>query len=605
VERLAWNTESGGLGYRRPWESAVWKKGNAMRKRFQQVATAGLLATSVLAALAGSTAAADSSGSFAVGRNVSTDGTTVVWTGSGADDSGDILAKQLGGSQTVVASSDANLFAPAVSGDLAVWVESSLAGNTHDIQGKNLKTGESFTVAATGADELYPALWSHYVAYVSLAPDSSNTLIDSLLLKDLNSTAAPVTIAQLPVTTGNAGGDIFRPVLNDGRLVWAEAAVSSTHSAGWTLKTQQIGENSPTTIDSGYYAIGGPSASLSPLDQPSYDVAGHTLVYSNDFNVYARDLSTGLTIKLTDDSVPGSNPTTNGRYIFWEDYAGNGGLAGVARGIQSHTLRSDLVGYDLESDSAFAVATATGDNGNALARGGLLVYERRSDLTSIDAQLHVNTVSGVLPSAPLPNPGKTSPDWFYFTETQHYLSFGFKNFWVQSGGLPVFGFPLTEEYAEYNRDQGKLLTVQYLERQRYEYHPENVGTPYETELGRLGAEDADRRGLLGNAAFKPLSQADLPGAPCEYFAATGHFVCGNFLNYWHSHGLEFNDPGSSYRESLALFGYPLSEPFTDPATGYTVQYFERARFEWHPENTAPYNLLLGRLGADRLADRGW
>jgi hypothetical protein len=34
-----------------------------------------------------------------------------------------------------------------------------------------------------------------------------------------------------------------------------------------------------------------------------------------------------------------------------------------------------------------------------------------------------------------------------------------------------------------------------------------------------------------------------------------------------------------------------------------VQYFERARFEYHPENQAPYNVLLGQFGQRALATR--
>jgi hypothetical protein len=30
---------------------------------------------------------------------------------------------------------------------------------------------------------------------------------------------------------------------------------------------------------------------------------------------------------------------------------------------------------------------------------------------------------------------------------------------------------------------------------------------------------------------------------------------------------------------------------------YLTQWFERARFEYHPENAAPYDVLLGRLGS--------
>jgi hypothetical protein len=37
-----------------------------------------------------------------------------------------------------------------------------------------------------------------------------------------------------------------------------------------------------------------------------------------------------------------------------------------------------------------------------------------------------------------------------------------------------------------------------------------------------------------------------------------------------------------------------------------VQYFERARFEWHPDNIGtPYEVLLGLLGNQLLVEKGW
>ncbi len=202
-------------------------------------------------------------------------------------------------------------------------------------------------------------------------------------------------------------------------------------------------------------------------------------------------------------------------------------------------------------------------------------------------------------------PFPSNADRIYFKETGHSLSFGFKTFWNQSGGLPVFGYPLTEEFSEQNPDNGKTYTVQYFERQRFEYHPEHRLTPYETELGRLGAADAEQRGLLKSSAFQPLPAGTGSNAHCTFVRETGHRLCGGFRSYWQSHGLEFNDPGISYRESLALFGYPISEEFTDPETGLVTQYFERARFEYHPDNAAPYDILLGRLGADTVRAKGW
>ncbi len=131
----------------------------------------------------------------------------------------------------------------------------------------------------------------------------------------------------------------------------------------------------------------------------------------------------------------------------------------------------------------------------------------------------------------------------YFVETGHSLAFGFKNFWENSGGLPVFGYPITEEFSEVNPDTGQTYTVQYFERQRFEYHPENRGTPYEVLLGRLGVADAQQRGLTGNAAFSPLPSTTKLANGCQYFATTGHTACGSFLTYWSTHGLSFGDPG--------------------------------------------------------------
>ncbi|HEX9990147.1 MAG TPA: hypothetical protein VGE45_16945 [Chloroflexia bacterium] len=95
-----------------------------------------------------------------------------------------------------------------------------------------------------------------------------------------------------------------------------------------------------------------------------------------------------------------------------------------------------------------------------------------------------------------------------------------------------------------------------------------------------------RLSVVPRAVERAVSQ---PGSNSVYFEQTGHNLGGEFLAYWQSHG------------GLSIFGYPLTEPFTE--NGYTVQYFERNRFELHPENQPPYNVLLGRLGADSTSER--
>jgi peptide/nickel transport system substrate-binding protein len=76
-----------------------------------------------------------------------------------------------------------------------------------------------------------------------------------------------------------------------------------------------------------------------------------------------------------------------------------------------------------------------------------------------------------------------------------------------------------------------------------------------------------------------------------WFQETRHSVSGKILEYWNRYG------------GLAQFGFPLSEQFeevsaTDGKT-YTVQYFERNRFELHPEKAAPYEVELGLLGVQQ------
>jgi hypothetical protein len=70
----------------------------------------------------------------------------------------------------------------------------------------------------------------------------------------------------------------------------------------------------------------------------------------------------------------------------------------------------------------------------------------------------------------------------------------------------------------------------------------------------------------------------------QFFEETGHWVKGEFLNYFRKHG------------GLAIFGYPITEEFVDQ--GLLVQYFQKVRMEWHPENPVPYRVQLGLLGEE-------
>ena len=185
-----------------------------------------------------------------------------------------------------------------------------------------------------------------------------------------------------------------------------------------------------------------------------------------------------------------------------------------------------------------------------------------------------------------------------FPETGQCISGRIRAFWEQNGGLQVFGFP-TGAQGEI-QIEGKPFQAQLFERNRLELHPENQ-RPYDVLLGRLGAD------RLAQQARDPFTFPKTGAQPsCRFVPETQHNVCGDVLAAWHASGLEFDGKrGKSEAENLALFGLPLSDLQTESIQGkdYQVQWFERARFELHPENAPPYNVLLGLLG-NEIRDNG-
>lgn len=166
----------------------------------------------------------------------------------------------------------------------------------------------------------------------------------------------------------------------------------------------------------------------------------------------------------------------------------------------------------------------------------------------------------------------------YFTETGHYVCDEFRQFFETRGGLEIFGFPISEAFD----DPARGLRVQYFQRVRMELHPYNRD-PYKVQLGLL----ADELGYIYPRA-RPEQIPAFNSSLHHYFPETGHVVSYAFLEYFREHG------------GLDIFGYPRSE-FTYE-NGYIVQYFQRAKMEWHPEDTAmPMHLAnLGEIYIERF-----
>lgn len=171
-----------------------------------------------------------------------------------------------------------------------------------------------------------------------------------------------------------------------------------------------------------------------------------------------------------------------------------------------------------------------------------------------------------------------------FPETGKTVAGKFLAYWNTHGGLAQQGLPISGEMQERSDTDGRTYTVQYFERAVFEMHPENAA-PNDVLLS-----------LLGNFLYKQKYPNGAPGQKASAesprkFAETGKSVGGKFLTYWNTHG------------GLAQQGLPISEEFDEKSDlngqTYRVQYFERAVFEYHPENKPPYDVLLSQLGTFR------
>ncbi|MBK9713968.1 MAG: hypothetical protein IPO81_22095 [Kouleothrix sp.] len=183
---------------------------------------------------------------------------------------------------------------------------------------------------------------------------------------------------------------------------------------------------------------------------------------------------------------------------------------------------------------------------------------------------------GLLALLPLPASAQAAERCF--PQTGYCISGAIRSYWERNGGLAVFGYPIGPVADEFIDDwEGP---AQWFERDRLEDHA-NQGLG--VLAGRLGAQLLEMQG-------RPWQdQPSEPGPPrgCRYFIETGHSLCGAFRSYWERNG------------GLARFGYPLTAEVNEQVGGWrgTVQYFERRRMEYHPENAGTkYAVLLGLLG---------
>ena len=442
----------------------------------------------------------------------------------------------------------------SIDNSLLAWIEPEHDGA---LQTLDLSTGERVLVTKGVYRWPSPSVSGSTVAWHQVADNGEHQIV----ARDLEGTVGPVVLdARLGPEIAGAFPPLYSPTVSGDIVVWLGRDDVSRRSTSIMYANLQTGEQG--VVEENIDADGG------------FDFANGLIAYGTPGDFEAGTTGTITMIDLhtwewqtIDASVAfheGGFPIeTDGRFVLWVNERG-------------HTY-----GYDRLLDSMFVVPV---NRFSITVDDGILTWLRPQG-DDMPVELHRASAEDF-------STGRRSR---YFPATDRWVALDALKLWDAGGGLPVFGYPITYDGV-------------WLERARIEWHPEFDGTPYETLLGRLGWELAERQGLLDADPFRYRTDQEGPDAGCLYIGETGHYICDAFRFTWESYGLDLGDPGISWRESVALFGYPISEPFmTTNADGDEVysQFFERAVFEIHPDDPFPYRVQLRRLGAEMKDQYDW
>ncbi len=169
---------------------------------------------------------------------------------------------------------------------------------------------------------------------------------------------------------------------------------------------------------------------------------------------------------------------------FWEQHGGVGQFgfpiteerqeANPDDGVQRTVQYFERALFELhpdQSNSAYLVQLAP--------IGRWLLQQHAKDAAARGGQL-----AGLDPVPPAPD----TPTYHFFPESGHSVKGEFLKYWQSHGGVPLLGYPVSEELNEVSPADGKVHIVQYFERARLEWHQEFAGTDQQVQMGLVGRE---------------------------------------------------------------------------------------------------------------------
>jgi hypothetical protein len=168
-----------------------------------------------------------------------------------------------------------------------------------------------------------------------------------------------------------------------------------------------------------------------------------------------------------------------------------------------------------------------------------------------------------------------TPFCAFMPETGHNVHGVFLTYYRAHNGAENFGAPLTE--ALWERDR----IVQYFERARFEFHPENP-EPYRVQVSMLGDLYSSTDVPMKSGAIPPANNPNF-----RYFPESGQMISFAIKEYFDKSG------------GTEILGYPTSSLRFE--SGSFVQYFQKQRLVWNPAEPSANKVRpspVGRVALD-------
>lgn len=274
-------------------------------------------------------------------------------------------------------------------------------------------------------------------------------------------------IAPLAVANGlvAAAANNTIEVLNaaNGDLLW-EYATGATIYAGPTIAggTLYVG-----STDGYLYAF---SAGPYPTNPTAYKV-GQVGASPPQFTPFRTPVA-AQPLPGAQQCFPETGKCVRGDFLkYWND---NGGLARFGPAVTNELTEAGLTVQYFQNAE---LELAPNPDGTGM----------QTQLDNYDFRL-----SYIEPTNPRFDPADPAPGATYISQTKHNMIDPILSFWKTHGDVAVFGYPVSEQFSEYDPIDGQTRTVQYFERARLEIATDQNGSQ-SVVLGSIGVEKYKQR----------------------------------------------------------------------------------------------------------------